>query len=103
MTLEVIHHVIDGNLVVNDAQKDQAFFHVTFLAANPAPCDPKVFEDKRQGEEGFYIAERAVYLYCPNGYGRTKLTTNFFEAKLNVGATTRNWKTTKERLRLAER
>jgi uncharacterized protein (DUF1697 family) len=34
-----------------------------------------------------------AYLYCPNGYGRTKLNNTFFEKKLGVGATTRNWRT----------
>lgn len=29
----------------------------------------------------------------PNGYGRTKLSNAFFERKLKVAATTRNWKT----------
>lgn len=34
-----------------------------------------------------------VYLHCPNGYGKTKITNNLLERKLNVTATTRNWKT----------
>lgn len=34
-----------------------------------------------------------MYLFCPNGYGRTKLSNAFFERKLKVPATTRNWKT----------
>jgi uncharacterized protein (DUF1697 family) len=43
-----------------------------------------------------------VYLYCPNGYGRTKLTNTFWEKKLKVGATTRNWNTVNKLLELAE-
>jgi uncharacterized protein (DUF1697 family) len=39
------------------------------------------------------IAGKDIYLFCPNGYARTKLTNNYFEKKLNVSATTRNWKT----------
>ncbi len=34
-----------------------------------------------------------VYLYCPEGYGRTKLNNTFFERALRVTATTRTWKT----------
>ncbi len=37
-----------------------------------------------------------VYLFCPNGYGNTKLNNNFFENKLKITATTRNWKTVNE-------
>jgi uncharacterized protein (DUF1697 family) len=36
---------------------------------------------------------RAVYLYLPNGYGRTKLTNAYFERAFGVAATTRNWRT----------
>ena len=41
----------------------------------------------------FRISGRLVYLHCPNGYGRTKLTNAFFERKLGVVATTRNLRT----------
>ena len=44
---------------------------------------------------------REIYLYCPNGYGRTKLSNSAIEKKLSVGATTRNWKTTKTLLAMA--
>ncbi|MDE1870060.1 MAG: hypothetical protein KGH71_03690, partial [Candidatus Micrarchaeota archaeon] len=50
--------------------------------------------EKNRGEgEEYYINDREIYLYYPNGYGRTKLSNNFFEKKLKVEATTRNWKT----------
>jgi uncharacterized protein (DUF1697 family) len=44
------------------------------------------------GDE-FYIGKREIYLFCPGGYGKSKLSNNFFERKLGVPATTRNWKT----------
>jgi len=34
-------------------------------------------------------------LYYPGGYGNAKMDNNFFEKKLKVKATTRNWKTVK--------
>ena len=36
---------------------------------------------------------KTIYLHCPNGFGKTKLTNNLFERKFKVDATTRNWKT----------
>ena len=36
---------------------------------------------------------REVYLQCPAGYGRTKLNNGYFERRLGVPATTRNWNT----------
>jgi uncharacterized protein (DUF1697 family) len=41
----------------------------------------------------FCVNNQEIYLFCPNGYGRTKLSNSFFERKLSVTATTRNWKT----------
>ncbi|MBE3143630.1 MAG: DUF1697 domain-containing protein [Planctomycetes bacterium] len=41
----------------------------------------------------FLVYDKEIYLFCPNGYGRTKLSNNYFERKLRVSATTRNWKT----------
>jgi uncharacterized protein (DUF1697 family) len=55
---------------------------------------------KQEGEK-FAINGKAVYLYCPHGFARTKLSNAFFEKKLKVNATTRNWKTTTELLIIA--
>lgn len=44
-------------------------------------------------DDEFQIIGNAIYLYCPNGYGNTKLNNNLFEKKLHVSATVRNWKT----------
>ena len=42
-----------------------------------------------------------VYVNAVGGYGKTKLTNNFFERKLKVSATTRNFKTTNYLVELA--
>ncbi|WP_111709552.1 DUF1697 domain-containing protein [Lutibacter citreus] len=44
-------------------------------------------------DDEFIIKNKTIYLYCPNGYGKTKLNNNLFERKLNSSATSRNWKT----------
>jgi uncharacterized protein (DUF1697 family) len=53
-------------------------------------------------DEWHYFDE-SIYLYCPGGYGRTKLNNNFFERKLKVPASTRNWKTVLKLAELAEK
>jgi uncharacterized protein (DUF1697 family) len=55
-----------------------------------------------QGDEEVAFSKKAVYLYYPHGFGRSKLTNNLLEAKLKVGATTRNWRTTLKLLEMAE-
>jgi len=49
------------------------------------------------------LVRREVYLRLPNGMGRTKLNNAFFERRLGVPATTRNWRTVTELVRLSTR
>jgi len=51
----------------------------------------------------FKILGREIFIFCPNGFGRTKLYTNFFERKMGVIGTARNWKTVTTMLDLAEK
>lgn len=41
----------------------------------------------------YFIQDSVIYLNCHNGYGNTKFSNNFFENKLKLNATTRNWNT----------
>ncbi|PWH83507.1 DUF1697 domain-containing protein [Algibacter marinivivus] len=43
--------------------------------------------------EYFEITDKCVYFYCSVGYGKAKCSNNFFERKLKVTATARNYKT----------
>jgi uncharacterized protein (DUF1697 family) len=66
---------------------------VTFLYERPEQSkldDLSHYEDQ---VDKFAIGEQEIFLFCPGGYGRTKVSNNFFEKKLGVVATTRNWKT----------
>lgn len=72
---------------------DESSLHITFLESLPAPEDLGKLNSVETGEDRFEVYKNWIYLFCPNGYGRTKLTNNFFEKKLHVSATTRNWKT----------
>tara|TARA_R110002073_G_scaffold53840_4_gene138820 strand:+ start:33489 stop:34010 length:522 start_codon:yes stop_codon:yes gene_type:complete len=58
-------------------------------------------EINKADHDQFTILNDVVYIYCPTGFGRSKLTINVFEKKLNVIATSRNWRTTKKLLELA--
>ena len=96
-----LKEIIAKNPFAPDKTKDISHLHVTFLSSKPELIDNGLFNQKRAPGEEFAITENAIYLYCPKGYGQTKLTNAFFENKLKVGATTRNWKTTLELHRIA--
>ncbi|UIR57157.1 DUF1697 domain-containing protein [Sphingobacterium sp. SRCM116780] len=93
--------ILNQNPLLTDKNKDQSYFHVTLLSKVPEIQDLSLIVDKKQPDEEIFLIDRAVYLYCPNGYGKTKLTNNFIESKLKVSATTRNWKTLHELLKIA--
>ncbi len=99
---EKLERVITQSPFTKDSEKDPKFLHVTFLASIPAQVDMTAIEEKKQAGEEITIVNDAVYLYCPNGYGKSKLTNNFLENKLKVSATTRNWKTTNQLLNMAQ-
>ena len=53
-------------------------------------------------KDEFEIAKKSVYLHCPTGFAKTKLTNNLFERKLKTDATTRNWRTITKLLELSK-
>ena len=72
---------------------DEDRVHVTFLSVAPSRIPVAELEAARGKTERFRSLGREVYLYCPEGYGRAKLSNSFLEKKLGVSATTRNWRT----------
>lgn len=76
--------------------------YVTFLSEIPLTCPISEIENRKDEFEKFKIFDKEVYLVIPGGYGKTNLSNNFFEKKLKVSATTRNWKTTNRLLEIAD-
>ena len=72
-------------------KEDPTKLHVTFL--HSLPTDLQKLSALPDGPDECVVINKEIFLFCPNGYGRTKLSNNFFENKLNVIATTRNWNT----------
>lgn len=50
----------------------------------------------------YHLSGREIFTFCPNGFGKTKLYTNFFESKMGVTGTARNWKSVTAILGIAE-
>jgi uncharacterized protein (DUF1697 family) len=103
LLLEELQEVVKLNPLLKDKSKDPAYFHVTFLAAQPNRENVEKITAGNYYPDEFHLIDKAVYLYCPNSYSNSKLTNNFLESKLKVTATTRNWKTTNELLAMAEK
>ena len=53
--------------------------------------------------EFFEISDNSIYFYSSVGYGKAKCSNNFFERKLKITATARNYKTIVKLLSLSEK
>lgn len=95
-TMDEMQIVLRQNPFIKESNIDLEKLHVTYLSENPKQENIDKLNTYNYQPDRFLILGKEIYLYCPNGYGRTKLTTDFFENKLKVPATTRNWRTTNE-------
>jgi len=69
------------------------FLLATFLIRHEGPASlDAIALPLVSGEEAVLVGS-VVYVYCPFGYGRTKINNTFFERALRARATTRNWQT----------
>jgi len=92
-TAEELKKIFESNPFIKNDTLDINELHITFLNETPERENIiKLVESKIEADE-FILTLDVVYLHCKNGYGNTKLNNSFFESKLKVSATTRNWKT----------
>lgn len=94
--------VMASNPFLKQKGTDIERLFVTFLADTPNKTEKDKIEKLDYSPDNFIMNGKEIYLYCPNGYGRTKLNNNFFENKLKVTATTRNWNTVNKLVEMGE-
>ena len=82
-----------NNPFVNVRNEDLSKLHITFFSTLPEPTAIEKITAGTYHPDECITAGNCVYLFCPAGYGNTKLNNAFFENKLKTAATTRNWKT----------
>ena len=71
----------------------EKMLHVYFLAAAPSAAAIKSLDAERSAPDVFRVSGREIYLCMPNGMGRTKLTSAYFDSRLSTICTARNWAT----------
>ncbi len=75
------------------AGADPEVLHVMFLAHEPASAAVAGLDAQRSPPDEFAVVGREIYLCCPRGVARTKLTNAYFDLKLATTSTMRNWRT----------
>lgn len=89
-TIDELSEIIMGNPFKD---QDNNKIYITFFSDYPNLTLIKDIDGIKGELEEYFASGRELYLFLPNGYARTKLSNNFFENKLKVDATTRNWRT----------
>lgn len=84
--------VIEGN-PFPDAAATPTQLHVNFLSGQADAEKLSQIDARRFEPDEFRMGDRAIYLWYPNGAGRTKLTNDIWERRLGLTATARNWNT----------
>ena len=84
---------IKNNPFTEEAGVDPSRVAVTFLESQPTSENLKKLVGVDYPPDRFIIDGKNIYIHCPESYGNSKLSNKFFESKLKVRATSRNWRT----------
>lgn len=90
---------VDQNPFPQSNPEDIKKLHLTFLSGTPELEKVEALTKMDFKQDQFVLFGKMVFIRCEGKYHESKLTNNFFERKLEVQATTRNWRTV---LKLAE-
>lgn len=101
-----MRQVVAGNPFSPDRDLNPSRLAVTFykgeLDADSIAAVESLIQEYT-GPEEVHLFSREVYIYYPDGMGRSKLAEVFGRLKLSHAATTRNWNTVTKLLALAEK
>jgi uncharacterized protein (DUF1697 family) len=82
---------------------DASKLHVVFLDRSPKKSAVADLDPERSPPDEFEVRGSEIYLHLPNGAGRSKLTVDYFEKRLDVRGTARNWRTLTKLISLSQR
>ena len=101
-TTEELRRVIAANPFPEQTKSEPAKVLVTFLAGEP-PRDAEANLNKfKDFPERLHLDGRELYIYFPNGAGRSKLPWSAVDKFLKVTGTARNWNSVQAMLEIAE-
>lgn len=87
--------IIKRNPFAGQDRIDERHLFVVFLGAKPSTAAVKELSIPAvKTRDELKVSGLEIFVHCPDGYGRTPYSILFFEKKLKVAATARNWRTT---------
>lgn len=100
--MDELKNLFKTNPYLAEPDFDPSKMAVIFLHEAVTDAQIEKMRNVNYPPDKYQLADGEIFIYCPNGFGRTKLYTNFFEDKMKVTGTARNWKTITAILGLAE-
>jgi uncharacterized protein (DUF1697 family) len=100
-TVPQLELIVKSNPFTIEVSFDPTKTAVIFLSDTPSAAGIEKLKGIETGPDRYAISGKEIYIYCPNGFGKSKLYANFFDKKLNVEGTARNWKTINTILEMA--
>ena len=88
-----LEELVENNPFYKQKEVDITRLHLTFLKEKPSQDNYLKATSYSFEPDKFVIQDKAVFIFCAGKYHQSKLTNTFFEKKLQVAASTRNWKT----------
>ncbi|NHM06926.1 DUF1697 domain-containing protein [Flavobacterium sp. CYK-4] len=102
-TLDELKTIVDQNPFVAENLADPTQPYVAFLSGEPAAADlAQLGQIDFQGDR-FISKNRVLYLWYARSAADTKLSNAVIEKKLQLSATSRNWKTVLKLIALAQK
>ena len=92
-TADEFNVIIENNPFKDQPMKETKWVVAMFLASDPISTALEDIQKTYSGPEEIHIIGQEVYIYYPEGIGRSKLTNTFLEKKLKTMGTARNWNT----------
>lgn len=99
-TAAELAEVVERNPLAEHVDNESRYV-VVFLSG---PIDSKLvagLDEASYAPDRYAVGAREVYVWAPNGVSETKLSWSFWERRLGVKATGRNWKTVTRLLAMA--
>jgi uncharacterized protein (DUF1697 family) len=101
-TCDQLRAVVENHPFSADQLAEPSKILLTFLQREPESAAVQNLIEAHTGSEMIYSNGRELYLYYPDGMGRSKLDNGLIERRLKVVGTGRNWNTVNKLLALAE-
>jgi uncharacterized protein (DUF1697 family) len=72
---------------------DLSILAVMFLGDKPSAKQIATLDPARSPRDQFVVRGREIFVHCPTGFAKTKLTNAWFDSRLATVSTARNWRT----------